>query len=198
VGLLVLGLAALLDNVGVLQLAAYHYVAVALTVSGVALLVGAWWGRARGFIAVGLLLIPVLLVMSAVGGPWGWGADVGQRFVQPQSTAELADSYRMLAGELQLDLTALDPADEHVSLDASVFAGDVLIVVPDDVNVVASGRAAAGEVHLFDEVTSGLGVARTVSFMAEPDAATYDLETRVGFGRLRIVHAHPLSPRSTP
>jgi phage shock protein PspC (stress-responsive transcriptional regulator) len=187
-GLLALGLAALLDNVGVLALTPVHYVALALTISGLALVVGAWWGRARGFIAVGLLLIPLLVVTSALDGFWGRGAEMGQRFHQPQTAADVAPEYHLFAGELRLDLTEveLSPGDE-VAVEVGGFAGDLLVLVPDDVNVTASGRSSAGEVRLLDTVSGGLGVSRSRAIDLGPDAGSLEVDASLVFGRVQVV-----------
>src|SRR5207244_3031574 len=60
--LLAAGGAAVLDAAGLVRMDARAYLALAMTVVGLGLLAGAWIGRARWLIAVGLVLVPPLLV----------------------------------------------------------------------------------------------------------------------------------------
>jgi phage shock protein PspC (stress-responsive transcriptional regulator) len=186
--LLVLGAAALLDNAGALAMRPHHYVALALTVTGVALVVGAWWGRARGLIAVGLILVPVLLLSSVFGPPWG-ASIVGQHHLRPESPGELAGGYRMVAGELRLDLTDVETDGAPVEVQISVLAGDVLVLLPDDVDVNASARSIAGELRVLDRSVAGVGntLVRNETADGVRDPETIDVIVHVGFGRVRIL-----------
>ncbi|HEV3473695.1 MAG TPA: hypothetical protein VG408_10945, partial [Actinomycetota bacterium] len=59
---LVVGVAILLQNLGVAEVGVGQITAVSLFVIGCGLLVGAWWGRSRFLMVVGILLIPLVIV----------------------------------------------------------------------------------------------------------------------------------------
>ncbi|MBI2237128.1 MAG: PspC domain-containing protein [Actinobacteria bacterium] len=69
--LLALGMAAVLDNLGAIRPWVGQYPALALGILGAGLVVGAWWGRARSLILLGLLLVPVVLAGPGQGSTRG-------------------------------------------------------------------------------------------------------------------------------
>ena len=118
-----------------------------------ALVIGAWWGRARALILVGLLLLPVAWTASLVDVPLegGWGS----RDFAPATAAELHDAYRLAGGELVLDLTGYDGSDASVDVSASVGFGDLRVLLPEESGAVIDAgvdcqllhRLGAGEDH---------------------------------------------------
>src|SRR5207248_7711054 len=54
------GAAVFLDQTDAFHISLEGYLAVALMLTGLGLAVGAWWGRARGLIALGILITLVL------------------------------------------------------------------------------------------------------------------------------------------
>ena len=76
------------------------YPAVAVGITGVMLLVGAFYGRAGGLILLGLL--------SAIGLAGATAADNWEgtdRYETPQTASAVQDKYDFGAGDLTLDLT---------------------------------------------------------------------------------------------
>ena len=104
---LVTGVLLALRLSGVDGLTAPRILAVALLVVGGGLLVGAWVGRARWLIAVGLLLA-LALGASAAARSAGLDDGVGERTWTPRGDA----SYRLGAGEAVLDLSRAAPAHQ--------------------------------------------------------------------------------------
>jgi phage shock protein PspC (stress-responsive transcriptional regulator) len=141
------GVAALMERVGLVDMDGQRYLALALALVGLGLVAGAWWGRARWLIAVGLLLLPVLFAASAVHVPIEGG--LGQRRYEPRSLAEVGQSYRLGAGELTVDLSAVrfEPTPRRVAV--SLGIGDLTVILPPDVTAQVDGTIRAGEVELF-------------------------------------------------
>jgi phage shock protein PspC (stress-responsive transcriptional regulator) len=110
------------------------YPALALAVIGLMLVVGAFWGRPGGLIALGLVAALVLAAVS-IGNP-GFDGD-RDRVVTPVRAADVSDSYDVPAGRVVLDLTQvldLDALDGRtIELDAN--AGELVVIVPDDLGV---------------------------------------------------------------
>jgi phage shock protein PspC (stress-responsive transcriptional regulator) len=182
--LLVVGIVATLDNANAFHLAIDQFLALPLAILGVGLVVGAWWGRARWLIFIGILLIPFVLVATLIDVPLTGG--FGGRSYRPRVTQDLKPAYRLTAGQLVLDLRGLEPGSEPVALDATAVAGLIRIYIPSDALVHIRARAGAGDVLLFGQHFDGLkvDVVRTIG----PAAATreIDLDIEASFGQVVV------------
>lgn len=153
-----LGLAALgLGTLATLQLAGVDitpsaYPATVLGVTGLMLLVGAFYGRAGGLILVGLLAAATTAVTSVADS-----MEVGQERPVLQQASDLKDSYDLGVGELRIDLTDIRDLEnlDKRTLDLELGVGHILVIVPKDgLNVEAKGTIDAGEVAMFGKTTS--------------------------------------------
>jgi predicted membrane protein len=162
-----------------------------LLVLGLTLLVGSRWGRARR------LVVPALLVTLALAGlghtPAVTNDAFGHRSFAPASVQEVQHSYLLGAGDLNLDLTAVNPGDADVTTIAKLGAGNAVVMLPPGVAADLTLRTVAGQIELPDGSRSdsgGVGQHRTVHFDAAPGAAgkgTFDLTIEVGFGDIQVV-----------
>jgi phage shock protein PspC (stress-responsive transcriptional regulator) len=200
--LVVTGVAAVLDNLGVVELTLARALALFLIVLGLGLLVGGWWGRAWGLIPVGLLLIPVVALASlADSEPLSGG--FGQRLWQPRTAAEVRPAYRLAAGELIVDLRGVRFGPGVTSVEASVAAGRLLVVVPDQVAAEVHGRAGIGNLDLFETGDEDWGV-QVDSTVTQPPtkapkagaAPTVRLDAHVGYGLVEVRRASDPRPLS--
>lgn len=149
--------AVLLDGLGAITLDVGRFPAIALVVLGIGLLLGAWWGRARGAIVLGVLVLPVALVLSLIHLPFG--VEIASRTLSPRRDDPFPASQRLLAGELFIDLTRADLDGSSRTLGIELGVGAVRLTVPRDVRL-----------HLVAEVgLGGLGV------MGYPDRYGVDL-----------------------
>lgn len=158
--LIAVGALALLDAAGILFPGFVHYVAVALGVVGVGLIVGTFIGRARWLIAVGLLLVPVLQLLAGVVPIWSFTGEAGDVYYTVTSTQEIDDQYEIAAGTLYLDLTSLavEPGAARREFAVSVGAGEIRIDVPTGVPVRVDAEVGIGMVRLFGDERVGIGV----------------------------------------
>lgn len=157
--LVIAGAAALLDNLGVVDLNPRRLLALLLLVVGVALLASAWWGTARWLIVVGVLLVPALLsasVMDIFGAPVS--GPFGDRAWRPASRAEVARPFKLGVGDLLLDLTQLPPSADATRVAADVGMGDVEVIVPTDADVTVRSRVGIGEIAIFGRHWDGAGL----------------------------------------
>ena len=178
------GVLAILDNAGVIEPEARHYVGTVVAVTGLGLVIGAWVGKARALIAVGIILLPVLLVASVIRVPFS--NDFGEKSFTPASVAQVADEYRLGAGELRIDLSLLEA--ETVSFEATVGAGQLTVIVPRDAAVSISSRVGFGEVDVIGFVKDGVG--REVNTEAPAGAVNViTIDAEVGFGVIEIYRA---------
>ena len=186
--LVVVGTVALLDNAnGGIHLSLAQYIGLALAVLGIGLLLGAWWGRARGLIVLGLLLVPPLLVASLVNVPIEGG--FGDRTIQPRALRDVSSPYRLVAGRILLDLTTLPRNSGTTRISASVVAGKIEVLAPTNRRVVVTGEVGAGQLDLFGRSSEGLMVRDRVA-VGPHNGRRLELNLATSFGNV-VVFTEP-------
>ncbi|HEY6377831.1 MAG TPA: PspC domain-containing protein [Candidatus Dormibacteraeota bacterium] len=191
VALLAVGTAALLDNAGVVSVSAGAGLALALIVIGLGLIVGAWCGRSRGLVVLGLALLPLAATAALIQVPLSGGT--GDRTVTPATVADLQSDYRLGAGQLTVDLTHLDLGGATRSFTASVTLGQLTVVVPSTAAVDVHGRAGAGELDLLGHIDNGARIEANAATPGSPGGGRLHLDVRVGLGQVRVVQAGAVS-----
>jgi phage shock protein PspC (stress-responsive transcriptional regulator) len=182
--LLTLGAAALLDAANAVHITLVRYLALPLAVIGAGLIVGAWRGRSRLLVFLGLLLIPFVLVASLVHVPLTGGA--GRFLYQPQSAAELRSNYHIAAGQMTLDLRQVALGSGTTDLTASVGAGEVRVFVPRHTSLNIDGRAGIGGVYIFGREHAGTGVHVQTTAGSSSSAPQLALHLQAGLGDIKI------------
>ena len=156
-----LALIALAEGVlGVVDLAgapvaASAYPALALGIIATMLVVGSFWGRAGGLIALGLVAAVVTAAATASS------SFPDDRLVYaPTGADEVRDSYDLGGGELTLDLSGVSDVDALDGREISVdgVGGRVEVVVPDGMDVTVRTDLVAGDSRVFDERRDGFDV----------------------------------------
>lgn len=179
-----LGILAIFDNTTELVSAdARHYVALAITILGAGLLVGAFAGRARWLILVGLLAIPGLLASMAFD--WGWRGDGIDRHIIPTTFTELRPSYTYDVGEIVIDLTHLPWSDNDIEIVASLDAGNIHVLVPEDVAITGSAVADVGRVSGPGNESFGIGDL-VISFDEPGSTGSVGLNLEIGVGNIEV------------
>ncbi|MEV4415915.1 PspC domain-containing protein [Catellatospora sp. NPDC049609] len=186
--MLVLGGLAMADMAGV-SVPGSTYVAAALGVAGLGLVIGAWFGRARGWILIGIVLA-LVLPMVAAGGDWSRErTQAGNVVWVPATMAELHDRYEHRFGEAVLDLTALDFTGQDVQVTAQITAGQLRIIVPQDTDVIVETRVNLADADVFGRGISGAGQRDTQTSLG-PDGkggGMLRLELDVNLGHAEVV-----------
>ena len=176
-----------LDTAGA-HVAGPAYPALALGIVGTMLLVGAFWGRAGGLVALGLVGT-LTLAVTTVAHEWDvHGTDLRLRAT---SAAQVRDSYHVSVGEVELDLSAVrDPeALDGRTLHLDGHVGRILVVVPDRLDVTAYGRVTGpGRVELFDEDRGGVGTALEDDRPGATAAAPHlTVQARLNVGSVEVI-----------
>lgn len=155
------------------------YIAAALAVVALGLLIGTFVGDAGPLIGIGLLLAVTL----AIGSVFPTGR-IGEQRPTPTSAAEVEAEYRHGIGELELDLTRVSDVDRLLGRTVRVDSGigETTIIVPADLNVDVDAHVSAGEIDLFGRREDGT----SVSLADAPD--------RLGQPALTIEIDHDLGP----
>jgi phage shock protein PspC (stress-responsive transcriptional regulator) len=160
------------------------YPGAALAITAVALLVSAWWGRARGLIAIGLVA-GVLTGVAAFAGPGPYG----DRSATPHQASGLQPSYRMGIGRFTLglehvaDIEALN--GRTVTINQRI--GQLRVVIPSSVAAVVDATVDHGSIDGPTEVRSLDEGGERV--LLNPDPAgrpTITLHLHVVYGDIRL------------
>jgi phage shock protein PspC (stress-responsive transcriptional regulator) len=157
------------------------YPALALGVTGVMLLVGAFYGRAGGLIALGLLTAIATAATTAAGE-----IDGGRIVESPRTVAQLDDRYELGAGEIVLDLRQLDPeALDGLTIHLESTFGRIEVIVPDGVDVDADAVVdGVGHAALFGDDRDGSD--HYFHKGGDDDAPLLQIDAEVTFGEIVV------------
>jgi predicted membrane protein len=177
------------------------YVALGLAVVGAGLLVGAFLGRARGLIALGIILA-MAMPPALIGETVRWDhvrSDIARnrnfdnQTWRPVSFDSVQPSYRSDLGNATLDLTQVDFTGQDGTIDVSAGAGNVKVLLPSTVDTTVTVQNGMGNVTLFgdqqphgfrngDESVTNLGSDGT-------GGGTLNLSINAGMGNVEVVRS---------
>jgi phage shock protein PspC (stress-responsive transcriptional regulator) len=147
--LVLVGVAWVLEAADVVDVDLELVAALALLVVGIALLVSAWFGRARGLVVLGLLLAVVVGALGLVDVPLRGG--IGDPAHHPRTVAAVERDYALAIGNLSVDLRDVDFAGTARHVNARVGIGQLNVTVPRGVRVVLDAHAGVGGVTAFGD-----------------------------------------------
>ena len=159
----------------------------ALAVVAIGLLVGAFAGRARGLIVLGILLSIVTSAAAATDQRLSGG--IGERTWTPRTVAAAERVHWLGVGDAELDLTRL-PAGSDVDVETRLGVGELRVYVPADARVVVDAHVGAGNTDLLGgQDEGGTDVDRTVRGgpIGTPSGTRITIDAEVGFGNLKVV-----------
>jgi phage shock protein PspC (stress-responsive transcriptional regulator) len=173
-----IGLVAVLDLVNAIPVAPSAYFAGALLTIALGLLVGAWFGRARWLIALGLAGAAALGISTVAesydkvqqhGGTVNW---------TPVGHEAMADRYETQFSDAILDLRQVDFTDTDSQVTVQIDFGKLEVVLPPDVDATVELEIRAGDADVFGTRWSGFN---------EPAREFVDLGSDgAGGGKLRL------------
>ena len=180
---LILGAGALwvLTAVDVLDLTRATWVGLLLIGTGAAI---AFAGRRIPFVVLGIVValagVPALLVDDRL-----FEGGVGDSTERPESASEL-QPFHHAVGKLTVDLTGPDLELDEKTVEASIGAGELLVLVPENTDVTVDAHVWAGRAASLDETEkSGLDVDLT-SISGTSGTQELTLELEAGAGNIRI------------
>jgi hypothetical protein len=172
-------------------------IAAALGVVGIGLVVGAFVGRARGLVVLGLVLTLMASAAAFTGVQVRGG--VGDRTGRPTTVAEVRPVYRLGVGEATLDLSQVDFSSAgRTRVEVRQGVGDLLIEVPSDVIVLVDADVRAGEIRRdsgegdgFQRSQDGTEVSErfTLPGSSAPSAAVLVIDAELGVGSMEVRRA---------
>ena len=160
------------------------YPALALGITAVMLLVGAFYGRAGGLILVGLLA-----TVATTGATVASQVDGGQMDERPTSAAAVQDTYSLDTGEVVVDLSDVRDVEalDGRSIEAHTGIGRVEVILPAGVDVTVDGRVEGpGHLALLGRDEGGVGLEDHVTLDGGADVPQLDLEAWVGIGEVEV------------
>ncbi len=181
--LLAAGVAALLEELNVVSIAPREYVAGALLIIGGALLVGSWVGRARPLIWLGVLLLPLLLLVSFPTLPIQGG--VGERVHVPTSMTQLEPVYELGVGNMTVDLSQL-PGRDPIEVELRMSLGELRVIVPEGANLDIDGRLRGGEAEVLGSTINGTSLDLGQLDPPETGGRRVVLDVQHLFGTVRV------------
>jgi phage shock protein PspC (stress-responsive transcriptional regulator) len=139
-----MGVLAIADAVSGIVIPAYFWTAGGIVVLG--LVVGLVLRRTPWTLTV--LLIPVIIGLIGFAGSRASLHDgIGQKFWTPTSAGQLDSSYRLGVGQGVLNLSDVD-LDQPRTVDVTMGAGQLRVLVPSGLNVQVDAHVHAGTVEL--------------------------------------------------
>jgi len=189
---LVAGALVLARTYGADGLTPARILAVTVIVVGAGLVIGTWYGRARWLALVGVALCLALgstAALDVTGASLRGG--VGERFWLADPVDSDQD-FRLGIGEATLDLRGLPAEGPHLTIDASVGLGHLLILVPDGLDVRVHSEVALGDIS--GDLYSGIATAsNSRSGQRKTQTSTYgsadprvEVDATVGTGEVEI------------
>lgn len=158
--------------------------AVALLVTGAGLLVGTRWGRARGLIVLAVVLGLALAATDNVDRRFSTSTGDRTWVVDGSSRQTLG------AGTATLDLRPLAGTERELTVEARVGAGELVVLVPEDLRVALDAEVGLGELRTPEDggrtrTDNGPGLTRETT-LGEPGRRNVVLDVEVGVGELEV------------
>lgn len=180
-----LGTLGIVDASGV-AVADSAYPALALGIIATLLVVGAFWGRAGGLIAIGLVAALVTAGATAASE-----FDGGQKKERPTTAAQVDDDYWLDSGEYTIDLSQLaDPAAlAGRTLDMGVGVGRLEVIIPSGVDLQIDGEIGGpGSIRFLDDgEKGGINIKDDTRVDTPGTTKTVELDLFVGIGEIVVV-----------
>ncbi|HJU81025.1 MAG TPA: LiaF domain-containing protein [Acidimicrobiia bacterium] len=182
--LLVLGGLWALDVADAIDIRATVVVPAVLAVLGLGLIVGAANGPHSGLIVAGVFLSLAVVAAAAVPTPFAGG--MGDRRFVVTEQSQLRSAYQVGVGNLVLDLNEIH-LSQAKSVSISVGAGELSVLLPDEIPVRINATSGAGEINLLGQRTDGVAVSR--EYQSDGYAASdvrLNLDLNVGAGSIEV------------
>ncbi len=162
------------------------YPALALTVVGLMLLVGAWFGRAGGLILLGLVASIALLATSVAEPRFTGERQVAET---PTKAVQVRNLYSVPAGTVLLDMSNIRDVErlDGRTIQVQANAGRLVVTLPEGVDAnVNADVAVAGEAKVLGETRDGTDVSLHRTIDGGPDAPEINLNLDLVVGSIEV------------
>jgi len=174
-----LGVLGMVDLAGA-DVADGAYPALALGISGAMLLLGSFWGRAGGIIALGLVS-----AIATAGATVLHDVETGHIDAQPRTASAVEDEYELGLGEIELDLTRVADLQnlDGRTITVDLGVGRIAVLVPQGLDVRVEGGLELGHRDVFGDDQGREG---TNTVDGGPQAPVLEIEVDLGVGEIQI------------
>ncbi|GAA1601576.1 PspC domain-containing protein [Actinoplanes couchii] len=161
------------------------YFAAALVTTALGLIVGTWFGRARGLIALALVLSFALGVSS---GLERFGRDLTPSVYRPATLAAVADEYDFNVGNVTLDLRGVDFDGQSQDIAVTMKLGQLRVLLPDSVDATVDAGVEGGRMVLFNTEFNDSAVREVTDAGAQGEKdGKVQLNIRMEAGNLEVI-----------
>lgn len=181
---LTVGVLILLGNLGAADVTIGHLPAATLTVVGLGLLVGTWWGRSRSLIVIGVVLVPFVLAGGFMHLPLR--GSVGDRWVQGRDIDNLELQQEVLVGTVHMNLADLRDFTGEREIDITIAAGNATIFVPKRVGLTITGDIEWGNATIGRGREQGADLVLANEIEGRPDAGHLTIDFTGGIASLYV------------
>jgi phage shock protein PspC (stress-responsive transcriptional regulator) len=161
------------------------YFAAALVTTALGLIVGAWFGRARGLIALALVLSFALGVSS---GLERFGREWTPSVYRPSTISAVADQYDFNVGNVTLDLRQVDFTGQTQVTAVNMKLGQLKVLLPEKVDATVEAGVEGGRLVLFGEEFGDSSYRQAVDLGSDgAGGGTLTLDIRLEAGNVEVI-----------
>ena len=179
------GVLGVVDLAGV-AVADSAYPALALGITALMLVVGAFWGRAGG-----LILLGFVAAIATAGATIGSSVGDQDHTYAPTSADEVRQSYDFGGGRFSLDLSDVSDVEGLDGRDISIegVGGRIEVVVPDGMDVDVHTTVVGGSSKVFDQSSDGFDITQDGSVDGGADVPDMSITIDLVGGEIVVLEA---------
>lgn len=143
-------------------------------------------GRVLVRVVIGAFTTLLVAAIAAISITIAWfdvslSDGVGDRVYQPGAASALQPSYHLGVGKLHLDLTNVGAVAKETVVHTKVGVGEILVTVPQGLNVVVNADAKAGNLDVLNRHDDGRNASVTAG-----NGAKLVIDASVGAGNVEV------------
>jgi hypothetical protein len=181
---LVVGALILIGNLELADVTIGHITAAALVVVAAGLLVGAWWGRSRLLMVVGVVLVPFVIAGGFMHFPLR--GSLSSQWVSSRQIDDIPVRHEILAGSLNMNLANLRGFEGEREFDISIVAGNATIFVPERMALTVTGHIEYGNASIGHGREQGADLTLSNDLEGKPGAGHLTFNFTGGIASLYI------------
>ncbi len=181
------GIAIVLNESGALNVDADRTIAWGLAGVGGVLAYSAFFGRARSLIFVGLLMLPIMFAAGETVDGFNINFETTRVQVDGLNISEVRGRTNETGvGSVEYDLRNLDLDGGTETIDIEHGVGEVLVRVPDDVELDIDASAGVGDVDILGRQAGGPGAEMSYGSGSGNSNGKLILDIEIGIGEIKV------------
>ncbi|NUS71919.1 MAG: PspC domain-containing protein [Corynebacteriales bacterium] len=161
------------------------YAATALIITAAGMLIGSFFGKARGLIALGIISA-LALGAAASATELNKRVNDNPHVVRITHVTQMQDEYTHRFGSFELDLSDVQ-FEESRTIDIEHGVGELTVTVPENVDVKVTTNVVVGDLSVLGTHDDGFDITRTVEQEATVDTdTTLTIDILMGVGDVEV------------